>query len=292
MKNSRLFEILYLLVEKQVVTAGELAQRLEVSERTIYRDIDALSAAGIPVFTQQGQGGGIRLMDQFVLDKALLSQTQQDEILFALQAVLAAGGGLEDKTLAQLTALFHREGGDWLEVDFTDWGSGAAERETFALVKGAILHLLQLGWGRKPSDCGARPSGVQEWVLVSVGLLPNPAGLACLPLGTDGETGLRGGKLPTPASPETPGVTVSQRGTRSESAAAVPAFCRLEGAGLLPPKTNHTGARWPLAGGLQFSRRPVAAFFPAFFWEPVGGTVSQVLAGYSYPRGQKIFGGL
>ena len=87
-------------------------------------------------------------------------------------------------------------------------------------------------------------------------------------------------------------VTVSQRGTRSESAAAVPVFCRLEGAGLLPPKTNHTGARWPLAGGLQFSRRPVAAFFPAFFWEPVGGTVSQVLAGYSYPRGQKIFGGL
>lgn len=139
MKNSRLFEILYLLVEKRAVTAGELAQRLEVSERTIYRDIDALSAAGIPVFTQQGQGGGIRLMDQFVLDKALLSQTQQDEILFALQAVLAAGGGLEDKTLAQLTALFHREGGDWLEVDFTDWGSGAAERETFALVKGAIL---------------------------------------------------------------------------------------------------------------------------------------------------------
>ena len=139
MKNSRLFEILYLLVEKRAVTAGELAQRLEVSERTIYRDIDALSAAGIPVFTQQGQGGGIRLMDQFVLDKALLSQTQQDEILFALQAVLAAGGGVEDKTLAQLTALFHREGGDWLEVDFTDWGSGAAERETFALVKRAIL---------------------------------------------------------------------------------------------------------------------------------------------------------
>ena len=133
MKNSRLFEILYLLVEKRAVTAGELAQRLEVSERTIYRDIDALSAAGIPVFTQKGQGGGIRLMDQFVLDKALLSQAQQDEILFALQAIIATGGGLEGETLARLTALFRREGSDWLEVDFTDWGSGAAERENFAL---------------------------------------------------------------------------------------------------------------------------------------------------------------
>lgn len=139
MKNSRLFKILYLLMERRALTAGELAQRLEVSERTIYRDIDALSAAGIPVFTQQGQGGGIRLMNQFVLDKALLSQAQQDEILFALQAVLAAGGGLEEETLDQLTALFHREGFGWLEVDFTDWGSGAAERENFARVKGAVL---------------------------------------------------------------------------------------------------------------------------------------------------------
>ena len=78
MKNSRLFEILYLLVERRALTAGELAQRLEVSERTIYRDIDALSAAGIPVYTQKGQGGGIRLMDQFVLDRALLSQRQQE----------------------------------------------------------------------------------------------------------------------------------------------------------------------------------------------------------------------
>ena len=139
MKNSRLFEILYLLMEKRAVTAGELAERLEVSERTIYRDVDALSAAGIPVFTQQGQGGGIRLMEQFVLDKALLSRSQQDEILFALQAVLSTGGGSEKETLAQLTALFHRESGNWLEVDFTGWGSVPAERETFGLVKNAIL---------------------------------------------------------------------------------------------------------------------------------------------------------
>ena len=73
MKNSRLFEMLYLLVERRSITARELAERLEVSERTIYRDVDALSAAGIPVFTQKGQGGGIRLMEQFVLDRALLS---------------------------------------------------------------------------------------------------------------------------------------------------------------------------------------------------------------------------
>lgn len=137
MKNGRLFELLYLLVEKREATAGELAKRLEVSERTIYRDIDALSAAGIPVYAQKGKGGGVRLMDQFVLDKALLSQRQQDEVLFALQAIRATGGG--EEALSRLSALFRRDGGDWLEVDFTDWGSASAERENFSLVKRSIL---------------------------------------------------------------------------------------------------------------------------------------------------------
>ena len=146
MKNSRLFEILYLLMEKRTLTAGELAQRLEVSERTIYRDIDALSAAGIPVYAQKGKGGGIRLLDQFVLDRTLLSREQQDEILFALQATLATGGEQERDTLSRLSTLFRREGSGWLEVDFSDWGSGAVERENFAAVKRAILERTPLSF--------------------------------------------------------------------------------------------------------------------------------------------------
>lgn len=144
MKNGRLFEILYLLVEKREVTAGELAKRLEVSERTVYRDVDALSAAGIPVYAQKGKGGGIRLMDQFVLDRALLSREQQDEILFALQAIRATAGG--EEALSRLSALFRRDGGDWLEVDFTDWGSATAERENFSRIKRAILERRPLSF--------------------------------------------------------------------------------------------------------------------------------------------------
>ena len=161
MKNSRLFEILYLLIEKRTATAGELAERLEVSERTIYRDIDALSAAGIPVYAQKGKGGGIRLMDQFVLDRALLSRAQQDEILFALRAVLATGGAEEEETLSRMSALFRRESADWLEVDFTDWGSGAVERENFAVVKRAVLERRPLSFTYY-SSAGARSRRTAE----------------------------------------------------------------------------------------------------------------------------------
>ncbi len=139
MKDGRLFQLLYYLVERRSATARELAERFEVSERTIYRDVDALSAAGIPVYTQRGNGGGVRLMDQFVLDRALLSPEQQDEILFALQAILATRASEEADTLSRLSALFRRESGDWLEVDFAGWGGGEREREAFQRAREAIL---------------------------------------------------------------------------------------------------------------------------------------------------------
>ena len=58
MKESRLFQILYYLMDHESCTAEYLSRELEVSLRTIYRDIDRLSEAGIPVYTTQGRGGG------------------------------------------------------------------------------------------------------------------------------------------------------------------------------------------------------------------------------------------
>src|SRR6478609_725892 len=90
MQINRLFGIVYYLLEKKETTGKELADRFEVSVRTIYRDIETLSSAGIPMYTIQGKGGGIVILDNFILNKSVLSEKEQDEILLALQNLSAA----------------------------------------------------------------------------------------------------------------------------------------------------------------------------------------------------------
>lgn len=134
--QSNLFEILYVLLEKGSCTAKSLAERLEVSTRTIYRAVDALSAAGVPVYMSRGKGGGISLLPDFVLDKALLTSEEKQEILAALAAVQSVSGhgtGALDK----LAGVFGNAGADWLAVDFSDWDHSGQEK--WQLVKESIL---------------------------------------------------------------------------------------------------------------------------------------------------------
>ncbi|MGH3243608.1 MAG: helix-turn-helix transcriptional regulator, partial [Spirillospora sp.] len=62
MRAARLISMVLLLQSRETMTAGELARELEVSERTVYRDMEALSAAGVPVYAEQGRAGGYRLV--------------------------------------------------------------------------------------------------------------------------------------------------------------------------------------------------------------------------------------
>lgn len=139
MQESRLFKIVYHLLRKGQATAPELAERFEVSVRTIYRDIDALSGAGIPIYTEPGRNGGIYLMNDFVLDKAVLSEEEKQEILDALQSIDAAQN-MGSQTLQKLSAMFHLSSENWLEVDFSRWGNKESDNEKFELLKSAIIH--------------------------------------------------------------------------------------------------------------------------------------------------------
>ncbi len=139
MQGNRLFEITYLLLDKKSMTAKELAGHFEVSVRTIYRDIDALSLAGIPVYTTKGKGGGISLMKSYVPNKAVLSEKEQENILASLQGLHAVSRS-EEATLRKLSSIFGKKEEAWIEVDFSRWGSSNTEaKEKFELMKQAIL---------------------------------------------------------------------------------------------------------------------------------------------------------
>ncbi len=138
MKNDRLFQIIYILLERQSVTAPELARLLEVSVRTVYRDVEALSLSGVPVYTVQGKGGGISIMPGYTFDKALLTDDDQNQILFAIQSLQAADQNV-DGLLKKLGAAFQKDKASWIEVDFSRWGMRRTDNRKFELLKKAIL---------------------------------------------------------------------------------------------------------------------------------------------------------
>lgn len=144
MQSGRLFRLLYLLLEGENWTVRRLSERLEASERTIRRDLDALSAAGIPVYTVQGRGGGVRLLPGFVLDRSLLSGQEQDTILYGLQTLHATGMDATDDLLRELSRLFRRETAKrWIDADFSPW-NGGIDRALFDLLREAILHHIPI----------------------------------------------------------------------------------------------------------------------------------------------------
>ncbi|PGU10205.1 transcriptional regulator [Bacillus cereus] len=87
MKLERLLSIIILLLNRRMVQAKELADRFEVSIRTIYRDIDAINAAGIPIVTYQGINGGIGLSEGYRLDRNILTNDELAAIVTALRSI-------------------------------------------------------------------------------------------------------------------------------------------------------------------------------------------------------------
>ena len=120
-KESRLFRILYYLLQHKKATAPELAEEFEVSVRTIYRDIDYISSAGVPIYATQGKDGGIAILDSFTLDKSMLTEIEKEQILTALEALIATDGKTTDELLIKLKTLFQMQTTNWIEVDFSDW---------------------------------------------------------------------------------------------------------------------------------------------------------------------------
>ena len=140
MKDNRLFRILYYILEKEKVTANELADKFEVSVRTIYRDIDSISSVGVPIFTTQGKGGGIKIDNEFILNKSLFDTNEKEEIIAALQGLEKTNEPYKSELITKLSALFKIKNSNWIEIDFTSWGSNNTYQDLFNALKTAIIN--------------------------------------------------------------------------------------------------------------------------------------------------------
>jgi len=133
-------------MNKKRLTANELAAHFEVSKRTILRDIDTLTTAGIPIYTMQGKGGGIFIHDNFVLNKTLVSEAEQRQILFSLQSMAATEFIDTQKVLGRLKSFFASPNREWVEVDFSRWGHSETDNAKFEMLKNAIINELAVSF--------------------------------------------------------------------------------------------------------------------------------------------------
>ncbi len=133
---------MYLLSEKKCIKASKLAEHFEVSVRTIYRDVETLSMAGIPIYSKKGKYGGIAILDNFVFEKSIVSEDEQIQILAAIQSIQEVEKGTINDLLVKLSGLFQIKNPNWISIDFSDWSNEHQElfqRIKFAIVKTRIL---------------------------------------------------------------------------------------------------------------------------------------------------------
>ena len=140
MKIDRLIGILSVLLQKDKATSQELADRFEVSRRTILRDIETLNTAGIPVVSGQGQGGGISIMNGYKLDRTLLSSGDMQAILSGLRSLDSVSGTnryrqLMEKLSADDVTSVNSD--NHIIIDLSSWDKSAIA-DKIELIKQAI----------------------------------------------------------------------------------------------------------------------------------------------------------
>lgn len=124
MKIDRMIGILSVLLQKEKITAPELAEMFEVSRRTINRDVEALCKEGIPISTSQGAGGGIRIMEGYRMDKTILTSKDMQMILAGLRSLDSiSGSGYYRQLMEKLQSGSSHfiSGRDSILIDLSSW---------------------------------------------------------------------------------------------------------------------------------------------------------------------------
>ncbi len=146
MKIERLLAITVLLLNRRRVAARELAEKFEVSVRTIYRDIQALNGAGIPVISYQGYEGGLCIPDNYKLSRQLLTFDDMVSILTTLKGVNRTLNNDDiDRVIEKIVALIpddkealYRKHSDSFIIDISGWSMGGRHVQTMQFIHAAV----------------------------------------------------------------------------------------------------------------------------------------------------------
>lgn len=145
MQIERLIKMIFYIINREHVTAKELADYFNVSTRTIYRDVNTLTLAGIPIISTKGTGGGISLIDGYSLNKSLFSKEEQQNIFQGLQMLQATKFPNAEMALNKISAIFGKSlVHKWLDIDFTFWGSDRRQKVDISELQYAILNKYTL----------------------------------------------------------------------------------------------------------------------------------------------------
>lgn len=181
MRSARLLRIMLLLQEGRQATAQSLADEVEVSVRTIYRDIGALGAAGVPLWTEPGPGGGIRLLDGWQSKLTGMTGTEMSALMLLGMPSVAADLGLSDATaaaesklLGALPVSLRASAQLWRErvhVDVPGWFTAPVANELVPVLARAVLGGRQIEIGYRGRSRVLGPLGLvvkaSVWYLVA-----------------------------------------------------------------------------------------------------------------------------
>ena len=185
MKSDRLLSALLLLQAHGLLTSRDLARRLEVSRRTVHRDMEALSAAGVPVFALRGAAGGWRLDEDWRTRVPGLEEAELQALLMAQPRVLGEAGLARaaeralDKLMAALPAGLREQAASLrqrLHVDATGWSGVPEDLSALPTVQEAVAHDRRLAFGyrrpgRERTERAVDPLGLvakgSAWYLVA-----------------------------------------------------------------------------------------------------------------------------
>jgi predicted DNA-binding transcriptional regulator YafY len=179
MRADRLVSILLLLQVNRRTTARELAKRLEVSERTIHRDMDALCSAGVPVVAERGNGGGWGLMEAYKTNLTGLNHSEIQSLFLAKPAQLLTDLGLHQasegaliKLLAALPSLARRDAESARQriyIDTAGWRNSPENVSSLPVLQEAVWQERKLQFLYQRADCEPSERIVDPLGLVAKG---------------------------------------------------------------------------------------------------------------------------